>query len=208
MDIIKSLNWRYATKKFDQRKKVSEKDFEMLMEAARLAPSSWGLQPWKFVVVKNKKLRQKLFESCEQDQVLDASHFVVLCGMTKVDERHITRHIESIAKAQGVTVESLKNYKKAIMNSMLSKNEVQLKKWISNQVFLSLGVLLSACAVNKIDACPMGGFDHKDFDKILGLKKRGLQSIVCCAIGYRSKKDEVRRLKKARFAQSEVVLEI
>ncbi len=209
MNIIKNLNWRYATQKFDSDRKVSDKDFEMLMEAVRLSPSSLGLQPWKFVVVKNKDIRKKLREEGSgQDKVTDASHIIVLCRLERITTEYIDRYIELVAKTRNVSVESLKSYRQSRVDSMEAKTKEEQEAWMNQQVYLALGVLLTSCAISDIDACPMGGFDKEKFDEILNLKQYGLKSQVLCAIGYRSPDDDVAKHQKTRFAKKDVVIEI
>lgn len=209
MDIIKALKWRYATQKFDTDKKVSDENFDMLMEAVRLSPSSWGLQPWKLVVVKDKELRKRLAEEASgQPKVAEASHLVVLCRLESVNVDYIENYVELVAKIQNVTVESLEEFKKARVDSISKKTPAEQAIYMSNQVYLALGVLLTTAAAMGIDACPMGGFSPKKCDEILGLDKLGLKSQVLCAIGYRAKNDPAATRKKVRFPKENLVIEI
>ncbi len=209
MDIIKKLSWRYAVQKFDPTKKVSDKDFDVLIEALRLSPSSFGLQPWKFVVVKDPAIRQKLHEAAyNQSKVIDASHFIVLCSMENITPELADRYVESVAKARNVSMESLAALLKSRRGFIEGSTKEELSTWASNQVFIALGVLLTTAAAMNIDAGPMGGFDDEKFDEILGLKELGLKSRVACAIGYRAADDHAANHPKARFDKPEVVIEI
>ncbi len=204
---LDALNWRYATKQFDSSKKVSEKDLNELLESARLSASSFGLQPWKFVVVEDKKLREKLRENgFGQPQITDASHLIVLCSIKNVDEKYIKKYIEHVAKIRGIPKESLKGYEDMMIGFSKQMNKEQMLNWTKKQTYIALGTLLSACALKKIDASPMEGFNSMEFDKILGLEKIGLTSAVICAVGYRSEKDETSKYKKVRFDAKDIVI--
>ncbi|HSR89096.1 MAG TPA: NAD(P)H-dependent oxidoreductase [Candidatus Udaeobacter sp.] len=207
--VIDQLNWRGATKSFDTSKKVSDADFDKLMEAARLAPSSFGLQPWKVVVVKNPELRAKLRAAgYNQAQITDASHFVVFCSRTNFNEQDVEHFVKSIAEERGATLESLEEYKKMMVGSVKSRKLEDINEWCARQTYIMVGFLLEACAMVGIDACPMEGFDNAAFDEILGLKDKNLASRVMCAIGYRADDDWVSKVKKVRFPKEEVIIEM
>lgn len=206
---LAQLNWRAAVKSFDQTKKVSDGDFDKLLEAARLAPSSSGLQPWKFVVVKNPEIRQKLREAgYGQAQITEASHLVVMCSKTDLPLSYVDKYIKYIASERGVDVAALAAFQTMISGSVSRQTPEQLANWNARQVYIALGVLLSACAVAGIDACPMEGFDNAQFDEILGLSKLNMASRAIVAIGYRSETDALTKMKKVRFPKNEVVLEV
>lgn len=203
----KQLNWRYATKKFDATKKVPEELFTKLLDSARLSPSSYGLQPWKYVVVSDAEVRQKLrAQAWNQPQVTDASHLVVLCSWREMTEKSINDFADRIMKERGISAEAISGYRSMMLGSLPSMQGEDGKNWMAHQVYLALGVLLSACAVAGVDACPMEGFDKEAFDKILGLEKLGLYSRVLCAIGYRDPTDELGLSKKVRFSTDEVIV--
>lgn len=205
-NIITELKWRYATKKFDTTKHVSEKDFNELIEAMRLAPSSFGLQPWKFIVIKNKELREKLKGAAwNQPQVTDASHLIVLCAKRDVSHKDIRNYIEEIAKQRGISVESLKGFEDMMVGFRDGKTNEEIAEWAKRQLYIPLGILLSACARMKIDASPMEGFSPADVDKILGLHEKGLTSVALCGVGYRSHEDHTANYKKIRFDSKEIV---
>lgn len=206
-DIIKDLEWRYACKKFDSTKKVSEEDFNKLLESLRLTASSYGLQPWKFVVVENTELREKLVAaSWNQEQVKDASHLIVLCSPT-VDEAHIDRYLEDQAKTRNQNIEDLAGFKKMLM-MIANKSPEDQYIWAKNQVYIALGTLLTVCANLKIDSCPMEGFKAKEYDEILGLKDMGLTSMVVCPVGYRAADDKYGGLAKVRFPIEDLTIKI
>jgi nitroreductase len=202
--IIESLTWRYATKKFDSSKKVPQADLDELLEAIRLAPSSFGLQPWKFVVVSDKKTKEKLREYADQPQITDASHLIVLCARKDVDESLIKKYVDITAKTREMPRDTLNGYEQMMTGFRKSMSDEAVLEWSKKQVYLALGVLLTSAAEKKIDACPMEGFDPKGFDKVLGLDKQNLASTVLCAIGYRSKDDKYADAKKVRFDRKEI----
>ncbi len=203
----KDLLWRYATKKYDKTKKLSDEQKEIIMEALRLSPSSFGLQPWIFVHVTNPELREKLKTAAwGQAQITDASDLFVLCSKTTLDEKYVDKYIASVAQKQSVSVESLKNYKDSLMN-LVKKTEAEKVEWMTRQVYIALGVALAVAAENQIDATPMEGFDPKAFDQILGLGELGLVSRVLLAVGFRAEDDSFQKNKKVRFDKSDVFIE-
>lgn len=207
-DLIKALNWRYATKKFDTSKKVSEADLNELLEAARLAPSSYGLQPWTFVVITNPELRKKLREHAwNQPQITDASHLIVLATRTDVDEEYVKHYVEEIARQRNVPVESLKAAQDMMTGDVKSRSKDAVVDWSKHQTYIALGFLLFAAAQKRIDACPMEGFDPAKFNEVLGLKERHLTATVLCAIGYRAGDDKAAQNVKVRFPKPDVVIE-
>ena len=207
-NIIEALNWRYAVKTFDASKQLTDAQLSILTESLRLSASSYGLQPWKFIVVSNPEIRKKLRESAwNQPQITDASHLIVL-AVKNIDAAAVDAYMESVAKTRGVTMESLKGYGDMIKGSFTGKSPETLKEWAARQVYIALGTLLMVAAHEEIDACPMEGFDAKKFDEILGLDKLGLKSKVLAAVGYRSAEDKSLALPKSRFSKEEVVIEI
>lgn len=203
------LNWRYATKKFDPFKKISKQDLVELLEVLRMAPSSYGLQPWKFIVIENQELRQQLRKHAwNQPQVTDCSALIVLCSLKEMDENYIKNFVAQIAQARGVTLESLAAYEQMMVDFLKGRSAQDNSYWMKNQVFIALGMLLCACAFKKIDACPMEGFDAKAFDKVLGLDAQGIESVVLCPVGYRAADDKYAALKKVRFQENEVFIKL
>lgn len=209
MEFLSKLNWRYATKGFDPAKKLSAEQFEELLEALRLAPSSFGLQPWKFVVVENAELREKLKAAAwNQPQVTDASHLIVLCRQEKVGQAEIDHFIQTTATERGQAPADLDAYKKMMEGAVLNMDAARQATWAGEQVYLALGVLLSACASADIDASPMEGFDSAQYDQILDLPGKGLRSVVICAVGYRSEDDKYASAKKIRYPKDEIIIRL
>jgi len=207
-EYTKQLQWRYATKQFDASKKLSSEQLQFLKDVLQLSPSSTGIQPWKFVIVSDPALRQQLREKAwGQSQITDASHLVVFCRRTDVNEALIDKVIDSTAEARHITPEILKGYRDMMMGVISSKTPEQLEEWSSDQVYIALGMLLSACAAVEIDVCPMEGFDRAGFDQILGLGSENCTSYAVCAVGFRSPEDKNAQAPKARLPQSEIILE-
>ena len=206
--IIEDLNWRYACKQFNAEKKISDKDFNTLLESLRLTASSFGLQPWKFVVVENQALREELVgASWNQEQVKDASHLIVLASPSNFDEKFVTDYVEDMAKTRGQDISELDGFKKMLM-MIPNKSAEDQYNWAKNQVYIALGNLMTACAQMRIDSCPMEGFQAKKYDEILGLDKMGLRSMVVCPVGYRHTDDKYPNLKKVRFSLEELTVRI
>lgn len=203
-DLIESLKWRYATKKFDPAQKVAEGDLNELLEVLRLAPSSFGLQPWSFMVITNPELRKKLQEHAwGQSQVVDASHLIVLTARTDLDEAYVKHYIDEVAEQRDIPEESLKGYHDMMSGFIQGKPKEELVVWAQKQAYIALGMLLEAAALKRIDACPMEGFDSAKFDEILGLTNT--TTTVLCPIGYRGD-DPVAKLAKVRFKKEDVVV--
>jgi len=203
------MEWRYATKKFDATKKLSKEDFSEILEAARLSPSSFGLQPWKFIVVKDPKVRQSIREAAyDQSQVTEASGLMVLAVNKKINSAYIDEYIFDIAKTRGVSPNSLKGFSDMLKNSVSGRSTENLISWSSRQVFIALGIILETAALKNIDACPMEGFDPKKVDEILGLEKLSFASLAMVAVGYRSAEDVSADYKKVRFTKEKAIMEV
>ena len=207
--IIEKLNWRYATKQFDPTKKVSNEDFDAIIEAARLAPSSFGLQPWKFIIVNDKKMREELKKHAwGQSQVTDASHFIVFATQETMTPADVERYVQDIANQRKADIKTLDSYKQMMLGSIEGKTKDYLFNWNARQTYLALGQATAVAASLEIDTCPMEGFDPVKFDEHLGLAKKGLRSLACLAVGYRSKDDKAAHMKKVRYPRKHVVIEI
>lgn len=203
---MKALSWRYATQKFDTTKNLSPEQLDGLLEAARLAPSSFGLQPWKMVVVKDPELRQQLRAAAwNQPQITEASDLVVFCNKTGVDTALIDGYLQAIAEVRGQSLEDLANFKKTLVGFKDGLTPEKAQIWCQKQAYIALGFLLTAAAVAQIDACPMEGFDHAAFTKLLGVDADGFEATVVCALGFRSADDKVAERKKVRLPFEKVV---
>ena len=205
--MIEDLNWRYATKKFDPSKKISNQEFTELLEVLRLSPSSYGLQPWKFIIVHDRVLRSNLrIHARNQPQITDADTLIIFCALKYMDEGYIKQYADRIALVRGVTKESILGYEQMMKDSIKDKSPEIILQWMKKQVYIALGFFLNECAHRKIDTCPMEGFDPQKFDEILELPKEGLESVVLCAIGYRAEDDHYAELKKVRFDENDIII--
>jgi len=199
MDLLKNLKWRYATKKFDSTKIVSDENIETIKQVVQLSPSSYGLQLYKVLIIKNKEIREKLKAvSWEQPQVTDASHLIVFCNYTEISEKHIDSFLIRTAKTQKKKEDSLKGYGTHIKANISQKTKKEQNEWTAKQTYLALGNLLISCAKLKIDATPMEGFEPEKYNEILGLSKQGLHASVIAPIGYRSDEDKTQYNPKIR----------
>jgi nitroreductase len=205
--LISSLQWRYATKVFDPAKKIPEAMWKTLEEALVITPSSFGLQPWKFLVIQDPALRAKLRKHAnDQPQVTDSSHFVVLAIRKNMTVEHVERYVRRVAVVRRVSVESLAHYRDHMVSGIIDgPRSLYVNTWASNQTFIALGQLMVAAALLRVDACPMEGFDKAAFDETLELGPRGLSAVVCCALGYRDDSDKYAHLAKVRFEAKDVV---
>jgi len=205
--LLHSLDWRYATKKFDTRKKLSEEQLNLVKEALRKSPSSFGVQPWKFIIVNNQDLKNTLrSHAWNQTQISDASHIVVLCTPKKMTEDHIKKYISKVASIRDVPLENLKGYETSILQGIKNKSESELDSWMRSQVYIALGMLIANCATAGIDTCPMEGFSNEKFDEILKLDDLGLKSVVLCAVGFRDDSDKYAKLPKVRFDKKDLFI--
>jgi nitroreductase len=208
-DLIKQLNWRYATKKFDPARKIDDETFAILEQALRLAASSYGLQPWKFVVVTDPAVKSQLpAASYNQPQPADCSHLVVISRVAALDEAYLDHYVELTAQVRSLTIEKKQAFKGMMAGFIKNTPEAEKAAWCAKQCYIALGFLLSAAAMLGVDACPMEGLDKEAYDKILDLPAKGCHSLVMCALGYRSKDDRYADLAKVRFPASETVLRI
>ena len=202
--VIHQLQWRYAVKKFDSTKIIPDAIWTALEQSLVLAPSSFGLQPWKFFVVKNPEVRSQLLEhSWKQSQVVDASHLVVLAIKKDMNATDVDRYIARQAEVQGTTVEALAGYT-SVMKGFMERN-TRVNDWSMRQVYIALGQYMTTAAMLGIDTCPIEGFIAPKYDEILGLTALGYASVVLCPAGYRSAEDKYATMPKVRFPTDEMV---
>jgi nitroreductase len=208
--LIHQLNWRYATKQFDPKRKISDRDWAALEAALLLTPSSFGVQPWAFVVVKDPAMRAKLqAASWGQSQIVDASHLVVFAFKTNLCEGDLDAHLKCTAKVRGIAVEELAGFRSMLVGSLIQGMDAAARSaWTRNQVYIALGNLLTSAAMLGIDACPMEGIDRAQYDAILGLSQKGLGSAMVATLGYRSPADKYAFAPKVRFPKEKVFIEI
>lgn len=209
MNTIKSLEWRYAVKKFDDTKKLSENQINTLKQAFNLTATSYGLQPVKMVIIQNKELQSKLVEhSWNQGQIVQASHLLVLCIPKKYGTEDVENYFKLVKKIRNTPDEVLNPFKEGLLKNIEGKTEEELYQWNKRQAYIAMGNLLTVCAVEKIDACPMEGFIPEKYDENLGLEKHNLQSVLVIPVGFRAEDDYMKDLKKVRKQLSEVIIEM
>jgi nitroreductase len=204
--VLGQLAWRYATKRFDPSRTIDPGLWAKLEQAVILSPSSYGLQPWKFVVVTDPGVRRRLHAvSWNQAQVLDASHLVVFAAKNPPTPADVERHVARTAHLRGLAPESLAGLRKSLLGSLSRMTAAEAHAWAARQCYLALGVFLSAAALLGVDACPMEGFQPEKYDEVLGLPEKGLGSVVIATAGYRSPDDPAGKLAKSRFDVDEVI---
>ena len=204
--VLGQLLWRYATKKFDPARKIPPEVWAKLEQAVILAPSSYGLQPWKFVVITHPEVRNRLHPvSWNQAQILDASHLVVFAAKNPPTPADVERHVTRTAAVRGVAPESLDGLKQRMLGSLARMTPADAHAWAARQCYLALGVFLSTAAMLGVDACPMEGFQPNKYDEILGLNAKGLGAVVIATAGYRAADDPAATLAKSRFDANEVI---
>jgi nitroreductase len=208
--IISALNWRYATKKFDASKKIPANVWSALEESLRMAPSSFGLEPWRFLVIDSPDLRTKLLPvSWNQNQVVDASHFVVIAGRTDIDANDVDRLIQATAAARAVDAASLEGYRKMVLSFVeAASSSGRAPSWNARQAYIASGFLMLSAALLGVDSCPMEGIDADAYNSILGLSGTGYSALCACALGYRAADDKYASLAKVRFASKDVIFHL
>lgn len=204
--ITEQLHWRYAVKKFDAARKISDADWKLLEDAMVLAPSSYGLQPYKFIVVENEDLRKELTPAAYgQTQIADASHLVVIAHKKTLTGADVEHFVDRIVEVRNMPRPALKDYEDTMKGTAkMNVDQGTIVTWNSRQAYLALGFLLETAALMNIDACPMEGFNPAEFDRILGLED--YSSVVVCTLGYRdAENDWMANLPKVRFPKEELI---
>ncbi|WP_264521254.1 NAD(P)H-dependent oxidoreductase [Flavobacterium sp. N1994] len=208
-NFIKNANWRYATKKFDASKKVSEEDLTTLKEAIRLSASSYGLQPYKVIFVENPDLRAQLQPAAwGQGQIVDASQLIVFANITNIGENEIDAYFKNLIETRGIPMEAVQGYSD-FMKSKITTLPLEVRNtWTSKQTYLALGNLLNAAAELNIDVTPMEGFDAAQFNEILGLDQLGLNASLVATVGYRHAEDDTQHYAKVRKSNEELFIKL
>lgn len=206
---IDNLNWRYATKKFDSERKISNTDLESLLDATSLSASSYGLQPYEILVVDDSELRERLQPAAwGQSQITEASHLIVLANKTNFGEELVDDYLKNVSETRGIPVADLQAYSELMKSKLMVLTEEEKATWTARQAYIALGNLLSAAADLKIDSCPMEGFDAEQFNEILGLTEKDLNTAVLVTVGYRSNEDKTQYFKKVRKSKSNLITHI
>ncbi|UZH55462.1 NAD(P)H-dependent oxidoreductase [Salinimicrobium tongyeongense] len=209
MESIDALKWRYAAKKFDPEKLLPSEKVEVLKRAFNLTATSYGLQPLKLMVVQNKEIQEKLMKaSYHQKQVNTASHVLVICIERSVNKAFIENYFKTVQDIRETPDEILHPFKESLIGDFEQKPVDEVKIWATHQAYLVLGTLLTVCAAEKIDSCPMEGFQPNEYDRILELEKYGLEAVLVLPVGYRADDDFFASLKKVRRPLEETIIEL
>ena len=208
--LLHQLQWRYATKSFDPARKIPAADWSALEDALVLSPSSYGMQPYHFLVITDPATREKLVPaSWNQRQPADCSHYVVFAARTANTEADVDEYMARIAEVRGGTADALVGFKKILLADVVHGERGRMAaEWAARQAYIALGNFMTAAALLGIDTCPMEGFIPAKYDEILGLKEKGLTAAVACAAGYRSSGDKYATLPKVRFPESKLIVRI
>lgn len=199
LGIIEQLQWRYATKAFNSEKFLTEEQLSTLLQAFNLTATSYGLQPIKLVVVQNKeKQKQLVAATMGQKQVEQASHVLVFCIQTSIDKEFVTEYFDRVHNIRNTPKTVLKPFKNFLIEDFENKSQDQIEVWATHQAYLAMGNLMTVCAMEGIDACPMEGFEANKYDELLGLTPKGLRSVLVMPIGFRADDDMFASFKKVR----------
>lgn len=209
MYLHKHLEWRYATKKFSN-KKVEQDKIDKIVEAINLSATSTGLQPFRLFVIENKKIQKVLREGSFNIQIEEASHLLVFTSFEKITQEHIDDYMNLIVRERGTPISNLEDFRKSLENAFLEKvTQEENAIWSAKQAYIGLGTGLIAAAELQVDSTPMEGFDPVKFDEVLGLKEKGLKTVVLLALGYRdAPNDWSVNLKKVRLPVDEFATRI
>lgn len=208
-DIIQALTWRYAVKKFDDHFSLEVSQIDVLKNAFNLTATSFGLQPVSLVVLRDKTLRSQLVShSYNQSQVAQASHLLVFCVHDSFDTSYIQNYFDLVKEVRNTPDEILEGYKSYLMDWVTTTPDSEKHQWAVKQAYLTMGNLLTVCAAEGIDACPMEGFDNEAYDKKLNLKAKNLKSVLIMPIGKRAEDDFFADLKKVRKPLEKVIFDL
>jgi len=209
MNLIEQLQWRYATKKFDSKKMLEASKIDIIKHAFNLTATSYGLQPIRLVIFSNKNLQQELVEhTMNQVQLAQASHVLVFCIEKSIDKNYITEYFNRIKDIRNTSDAILNPFKEFLIEDFERKSQTHIEDWAAKQAYLAMGNILTVCAVEGIDACPMEGFSPVKYDEILKLSERGLKSVLVMPIGYRAEDDMFAEFKKVRKNINQSIIEM
>ena len=209
MKLIDTLKWRYATKKMNPARAVPQDKVDRIVEAARLAPTSSGLQPFEMIVVTNPEVRARIREiAWNQAQVTDGSHLLVFAAWDNYTAERINHMFDLTNAERGGTNEGWENYRKMLLANYPSRDAKVNFEHAARQAYIGLGASLIAAAFEEVDATPMEGFEPAAVDEILGLAARGLRSVAIVPLGYRAEGDWLVGLKKVRRPREQFVTEV
>ncbi len=206
--LLDALSWRYATKAFDPTRRIPEADWKTLEESLVLTPSSYGLQPYRFLVVENPALRAELRPvSWGQSQITDASHLLVFLAKNDLTEADVDHYLDRIAEVRGVAAADLGGFRGMMVGNLVQgPHHAIIQEWAARQAYIAFGQIMLSAALLGIDACPLEGLDPKAYDRILDLEASGYRTVAACAFGYRASEDKYADLKKVRFPSETLIM--
>jgi nitroreductase len=205
--LLTALNWRYATKVFDATKKISAEVWKTLEQSLVLTPTSYGLQPYKFLVIENPATRAELLpHSWGQKQVVDASHFTVFTARTEMKEADVDKLIKRTTDLRKLPADALNHYRGTMLGDVVNGPRGKIAyEWAARQAYIALGNLMTCAAVLGVDTCPMEGLVPMEYDKVLNLNGSGYATVMACALGYRATGDKYASLAKVRYETKDLV---
>lgn len=207
--LLDALKWRYATKKFDPARRIPDETWETLEHSLSLTPSSFGLQPWQFLVIDDPAVRAALRqESWGQAQLTDASHLLVFTVRRDLRDDDVSRWMERLAEVQGTALENLAPLRAVISGFIQPMDALQQRAWNSRQAYIALGQFMAAAAILGVDTCPLEGMNPAGYDRVLGLEDTDYATVMACAVGYRAEDDRYAALPKARYSREAVIRHI
>ncbi len=209
MTLQEKLSWRYAVKKFNVDRIVAESDVHEILAAGNLTASSFGLQPYRFVVVRDQSIQDQLVAaSWSQNQVAEASHVIVIAIRTNIDRQYITDYVAMVESERELPDGSLGQFRDMMLGFVEKMNDEEIRLWATKQAYIALGSMLAECADLRVDSCPMEGFLPDQYNQILGLGDHQLHATLVLPIGYRAEDDKHQHLKKVRKPLDEMVVRI
>ena len=209
MKFSDAMRWRYATKKFDPNKQVDETIVDELLDITNLTPTSYGLQPFKMVVLKNQDIQDQLITSSYgQRQVADASHVLIIAARTDVDADYVREYIAMVESQRDLAAGAMEEYCQVMTGSINRMSPESMEHWAAKQAYIALGTVMAACATLQVDACPMEGFVPQEYNGILKLEQHNLHAVVVIPIGYRAEDDATQHNQKVRRPISDMVVRI
>lgn len=205
-DLLTALRWRYAVKLFDPARVIPSETWDALETSLQLTASSYGMQPWKFIVVQDPELRKELrAASWNQKQVTDCSHFLVFAHHPEVEEADIHRFLDAFSAARAIPRQNLDRYGQVIAGDVITgPRRSMISEWTARQCYIALGNFMTSAALLGVDTCPMEGLSNTRYDEILGLDKTRFRTVVACAAGYRSPEDKSATATKMRYPKDEL----
>jgi len=204
-ELLQALRWRYAVKRFDADRQIPPSHWNAIEDSLILTPSSFGLQPWRFIVITSQSIKDQLPAiSWGQQQPKDCSHFVVFAGLRSMDTDYVDRFLEDVANERSLPIESLAGYRKVVLG-FIERQESQIPNWAAHQLYIALGQLMTSAALLGIDTCPMEGIEPGKYDSLLGLDSTPYTTKVACALGYRHPDDTYANNAKVRFDRESMI---